>query len=620
MTGSGEIAQGVLQRVTDQWIELLDKDGKAIRISVDEIEEQRNSIVSIMPTGLEEKLTAEDFADLIAYLSTLKQAEQTSRWSVAPNRIEQASSPVGLVPCFGDMTFDHPVWIGEVPGDGDHKPSSIKHFVVLEQAGRAYYVESANRPTRKLLFDLSSSVRLGGATGLLGMAFHPQFNANKRFFIKYQTIESGAIQTVVEERSLDQDDLENSPRRLMTIAATTQDHNGGCLEFGPDGYLYIGMGDSGPQRDPQGHGQDLNSLLGKILRIDVDQVDAGLAYRIPIDNPFRDQADARGEIWAFGFREPWRFSFDDETGDLWVGDVGQDRFEEVGIVRRGENHGWNVLEGFAEHSNAFRRESESYVQPIFSYPRNFGVSVTGGYVYHGKRTPSFSGWYVLGDFESRRMWALRQTDRSLSEVIQIGRAPTRIVSFGVDRDKELYLVGFDNGVIYHMDFNSMDMTPLQTRVLAETAQSGPIQWRYTTTTPAEGWMKPEFDDSDWLVGPSGFGSENTPGAIVRTDWRNSDIWMRRSFDVPEPIRPSSSINLSIHHDEDVEVFLNGVEAVRLTRWTSGYVDAKASLQASQSLRATANTIAVHCHQVSGGQYIDVGVIHTTKPNDDSKSQ
>ena len=150
-------------------------------------------------------------------------------------------------------------------------------------------------------------------------------------------------------------------RAIIQFPCTTQDHVGGGIEFGPDGMLYIGMGDTGPQQDPQGHGQDLSLLLGKMLRIDVDRADAGKAYAIPADNPFVGVAGARPEIWAVGFREPWRFSFDPVTGDLWVGDVGQDRYEEVSIVRRGENHGWNVYEGFEPFSSRYRRPDATYV-------------------------------------------------------------------------------------------------------------------------------------------------------------------------------------------------------------------------------------------------------------------
>jgi glucose/arabinose dehydrogenase len=191
--------------------------------------------------------------------------------------------------------------------------------------------------------------------------------------------------------------------------------------------------------------------LGKILRIDVDHTDAGLAYAIPAENPFRDRSDARPEIWAYGFREPWRFSFDPVTHDLWVGDVGQDRVEEVAIVRRGENHGWNVYEGFEPFSNRYRREGESYVPPVFAYRRKFGNSITGGYVYRGDKPSSFYGVYICGDYTSHRIFGLKQKDRKLQVVRQIGMSPQGIASFAEDEQGNLYVVGYE-GMIYKLDF------------------------------------------------------------------------------------------------------------------------------------------------------------------------
>src|SRR4030095_12704812 len=195
----------------------------------------------------------------------------------------------------------------------------------------------------------------------------PKFAENRRYFLKYQILENGRIYTLLVERRFAEDfrgDSGEPGRELLKIQSVTQDHNGGCLLFGPDGFLYFGMGDTGPQRDPQGHGQDMTLLLGKLLRIDVDHADGELPYAIPADNPFRGQPGVRGEILAVGFREPWRFSFDALTHDLWVGDVGQDRFEEVGIVRAGENHGWNVYEGFELFSTVCRKGHRSYVPPV----------------------------------------------------------------------------------------------------------------------------------------------------------------------------------------------------------------------------------------------------------------
>jgi glucose/arabinose dehydrogenase len=251
---------------------------------------------------------------------------------------------------------------------------------------------------QRLFLDLRSVVRGGGATGLLAFEFHPGFGKDRRYYLKYQIQESGRISTIVEERRFAEDLVRDSgepPRLLLKIPSVTQDHNGGAMAFGPDGFLYIGMGDTGPQRDPQGHGQDMSILLGKILRIDVDRQENGRPYAIPHDNPFIGREGVRPEIWASGFREPWRMSFDPVTSDLWLGDVGQDQFEEVGIIRAGENHGWNVFEGGNAFSDRYRREAATYTPPVFSYPHRLGVSVTGGFVYRGAQAPQMEGWYIF---------------------------------------------------------------------------------------------------------------------------------------------------------------------------------------------------------------------------------
>jgi glucose/arabinose dehydrogenase len=240
---------------------------------------------------------------------------------------------------------------------------------------------------------------------------------------------------------------------LIKIPSLGGDHGGGCVQFGPDGYLYFAMGDSGPHRDPNGNAQNLQFLLGKMVRIDVDHQEDGRRYAVPRDNPFIGQSGARPEMWALGFRNPWRFSFDSRNGDLWVADVGQDRVEEVDIVRRGENYGWNVYEAFERFSDAYRKEGVTYVQPVLAYKRKYGNSITGGYVYRGKRQPSFNGVYIFGDYTSKRIFGMTQQDRKLKTVRQIGTAPQRIVSFATDAEGEIYVVGFE-GIICKMDFSS----------------------------------------------------------------------------------------------------------------------------------------------------------------------
>jgi glucose/arabinose dehydrogenase len=286
------------------------------------------------------------------------------------------------------------------------------------------------------------------------MALHPKFPENHKYYFAKHTVDRGQFSTIIAEGEASSDlqtDSGRPSRLILKWDEATGVHYGGGLAFGPDGYLYIGTGDSGPQEDPQGHAQNSSLLLGKMLRIDVDHFDSGKAYGIPSDNPFLGQAEFRPEIWAWGFREPWRFSFDPITGELWVGDVGQDRYEEVDVVRRGENYGWNVYEGFELFSNRFRRAGATYVAPVFAYGRKFGVSVTGGYVCRFGSGSSFDGVYVFGDFQSRRIFGLTQHNRGLSAIRQIGTAPQRVVSFGRDLNGGLYVVGYE-GMLFRLIF------------------------------------------------------------------------------------------------------------------------------------------------------------------------
>jgi hypothetical protein len=231
-------------------------------------------------------------------------------------------------------------------------------------------------------------------------------------------------------------------------------------------------------------------------------------------------------------------------------------------------------------------------------------------VYRGKRAPAMTGYYICGDFETRRIWALTQTNRHLASIVEIGRSPSRISSFGLGHDGELFLVGYDDGVIYQLDLSPVIPMPLEVKVLAETSERSPVRWHYTLQPPASGWIQPQFDDAAWNYGPGGFGSRGTPGAVVRTEWNTDSIWLRREFNLEAdtPLAGTQSINLRLHHDEDAEVYVNGVEAARLPRWTSGYVEVGLSPEATRALHPGRNVLAIHCRQNSGGQYIDAGLV------------
>jgi putative heme-binding domain-containing protein len=608
-TKDDEEFQGVIKQATAEWIELVGGDGRPVRIALNNIRDQRTTDLSLMPEGYESVLTPQQCADLIAYLETLHQPTETlARVPGMPEAIPQAAQGAAMPSFFNEQVrLNHPLWFGAVPG-------FTNRFVVLEHGGKSWLIERTAAGDRQtLLVDLEGKVRVGGATGLLGLAFHPQFAGNRKYYLKYQILRDRQIITQLVERQFTPDfrgDAGIAPRLLLEIGSVTQDHHGGAIEFGPDGYLYLGMGDTGPQRDPQGHGQDLSVFWSKMLRLDVDRTEGGRAYGIPQDNPFLHRTNARPEIWAYGFREPWRFSFDPLNGDLWVGDVGQDRVEEVSVVRAGENMGWNVFEGHPAFSEQYRRAGETYVPPVFSYSHRLGVSVTGGFVYRGKRAPQFYGQYICGDFETRRLWALTQTNRLLASIVEIGRAPSRVVSFGRDHDGELYVVGYDSGLIYRLDLAAADPLPREVQVIAATSEESPVLWRYSLQPPANDWMQADFDDSSWALSPGGFGTRDTPGTAVRTEWRTRDIWLRRTFTFAKSGAESGdrTLTLRLHHDEDAEVFLNGVEVAREPRWTTGYVELPLSPAATRALRRGRNVLAIHCRQNGGGQYVDAGLL------------
>lgn len=428
------------------------------RIKKSEITNQASSPVSMMPPNLHAALSTDEFADLVAYLESLKQAnDQLANENSTPMEITPLSKPVKLVPVFGEtLDFQKPVWFGEHPTiDGA--------FVIVEKSrAKVSLLEKRadGNETQATFVAIPDEVYVTNDEGLLGFAFHPDFANNRKYYFMHEVKDGARRGMVIGEREAREDlraDSGKPTRTVLEYEVATVVHHGGGLEFGPDGFLYIGMGDGGPQGDPQGHAQDLSSFSGKLVRIDVDRREGDRAYAIPNDNPFANHPDpqVRREIFAFGLRQPWRFSFDPNNGDLWVGDVGQDRFEEVGIVRAGENHGWNVVEGFELFSTKYRKEKpeQKLVPPIVSFRRKHGVSITGGYVFRSPTPASFDGVYICADYQSKKLWGITQRDRKLETIRQIGSCPDRIVAFGKDRHGSFYAIGYDEGVIYRIDFD-----------------------------------------------------------------------------------------------------------------------------------------------------------------------
>jgi putative heme-binding domain-containing protein len=449
-TKSGDVFDGVVKDASAEKLELMGGDGRLVHIANTDIARRKTTDTSLMPEGLYTGLTREEFTDLVEYLASLKLPQAASLSSHGmPDVIQQTSKPIHFEPFNRPQNqFEHPVWFGPVPGLAD------SYAVVEHESGKIWILHHSESAEEKTLF-LDTGKFQPGTRGLLAMVFHPRFASNHRYYIKKHFDEHGHFATYLFEGEATSDLLHDSGRPLKQVLkfdATTNVHYGGGLAFGPDGMIYVGMGDTGPQQDPQGHGQDMNLLLGKILRLDVDHPDPGQAYSVPKDNPFFGRTGVRPEIWASGFRVPWRISFDTETGELWAGDVGQDLYEEVDVVHKGRNYGWNVYEGFAPFSNRYRREGETYTPPVFAYSRKYGPSVTGGFVYRGDKRSPFYGVYVFGDYETRRVFGLTAKDGVLEKVRQLATAPQKVVSFGRDDRGRLYLVGYE-GTIYAINFD-----------------------------------------------------------------------------------------------------------------------------------------------------------------------
>ena len=282
----------------------------------------------------------------------------------------------------------------------------------------------------------------GWEEGLLGMALSPH---NERHLFVYYSA-ANPRRSVVSRFNYNTTVSPDSELVILEVEQPYANHNGGQIAFGPDGYLYIGLGDGGSAGDPQGNGQDTSTLLGTILRIDVSEATAEQPYVSPPDNPFAD-GGGRPEIWAYGLRNPWRFSFDRETGDLWAGDVGQNRWEEIDIIRSGGNYGWNAMEG----SHCFRPpddcHQEGMIPPVWEYPlEDDACSVIGGYVYRGAAIPWLTGVYVYGDFCTGQVFGLRYADGEVVEHKLLADTGLRIASFGQDNDGELYVLSQGEGI------------------------------------------------------------------------------------------------------------------------------------------------------------------------------
>ncbi len=327
-----------------------------------------------------------------------------------------------------------------------HAGDGSGRLFIVEQAGRIrILVQERLHPTPFL--DISDVVWAGGERGLLGLAFHPDYSRNGRLFVSYTRQPDGATVVAEYRRGSRPDEADRKERIILTVPQPFANHNGGMIAFGPDGALYIGRGDGGGRGDPNDRGQDPHDLLGKILRLDVDN---GQPYAIPAGNPYRS-GDGRPEVYALGLRNPWRFSFDRETGSLWVGDVGQYAWEEVDLVVRGGNYGWRLMEGMHCFTPTTDCERPGLIPPILEYGHEGGrCSITGGYVYRGSSQPALTGLYLYGDYCSGEIFGARveaemtpKKERNSNVLLRTG---LRISSFGEDEAGEVYVVDHAGGI------------------------------------------------------------------------------------------------------------------------------------------------------------------------------
>lgn len=349
--------------------------------------------------------------------------------------------------------FNYPVELVHA-GDGTNR------LFVAQQRGIIYvFNNTPNVSTRKVFLDISDRVSQSGSeTGLLGLAFHPNYENNGYFYVNYTG--GASLTTYIARYQVSATNPDSAVKQselvLMTVAQPYSNHNGGKIAFGPDGYLYIGLGDGGSANDPGNRAQNRSVLLGKVLRINVDSTEGSLNYAIPPSNPFyRNPNGWREEIYAYGIRNPWRFSFDPVTNWLWLGDVGQDSREEVDIIISGGNYGWRLMEGFICNPtvNPQCQDTAGLLRPIWDYP-NAGPdqSITGGYVYRGSAIPSLVGKYIYGDYGSGKTWALAY-DGVNPPTNQLLTDETYLIStFGVDENNELYLCSYSStaGRIYKL--------------------------------------------------------------------------------------------------------------------------------------------------------------------------
>jgi glucose/arabinose dehydrogenase len=361
------------------------------------------------------------------------------------------SPKISLQEAFPNLTIDMPVEFVNA-GDGTNR-----NFVLAQKGIIHVFPNKADAAHTKEFLNITKQVVSGGERGLLGLAFHPDFKDNGYFYVNYtrgNPLETAISRFQVSKTNPDKADP-SSELVLLTYRQPYSNHNGGKIAFGKDGYLYISAGDGGSGGDPENRSQNLKELLGKIMRIDVNQKNGSLHYGIPPDNPFRGNKEGyREEIYAYGLRNVWRFSFDEQTGKLWAGDVGQNAREEINIIEKGGNYGWKVMEGSVCYTgrNSGKNDDcrqKGLIEPVYEYLHSAGVgqSVTGGFVYRGKQMPQLAGKYIYGDYQSGKIWALSLGSNGKAENELIADLEGLVSAFGADQNGEVYVCSYGEGKI-----------------------------------------------------------------------------------------------------------------------------------------------------------------------------
>jgi glucose/arabinose dehydrogenase len=377
----------------------------------------------------------------------------TMAWPLAARaEVDERPLAVRAERVFPEIRFRRPI-VATHAGDGSER------FFVASQLGQIQVFESprSRRPPRMFL-DIESRVTyqdMQNEEGLLGLAFHPRFAENGEFFVYYSTKEAPHTSVISRFRVSASDPNRADPgseEQLLVIPQPYWNHNGGGLLFGPEGYLYIALGDGGAANDPHGHGQNLKTWFGSLLRIDVDRREEGRPYAIPADNPFRDHPEARPEIFAYGLRNVWGMAIDPVTGLHYAADVGQDRWEEVNLIVRGGNYGWSLREAGHPFGANGSGPREDLIEPIWEYDRAAGRSITGGVVYRGRAIPELDGHFLYADYITGSMWALKYDPETRRVVANrpLPGPPLPVIAFGLDAAGEAYFSD-TFGMVYRLE-------------------------------------------------------------------------------------------------------------------------------------------------------------------------